>query len=116
MDTVYIVLVRWSSEWAGQDLYRTKSKALFDYIVEIETSYWSKEEPTFDKFSEELKSDLRNKRDEQAIEYPELTPSTVENITLSEAMEWLDSYGEDYNKFPVILGGTAKLTFLHWNY
>ena len=34
---------------------------------------------------------------------------------ISEAMEWLDSYGEDYNKFPVILGGTGELT-CQWNW
>ena len=112
MDSVYIILARWGTEWDGQSLYRTKSKALFDYINNLG---YPQGEPEFKDFPETLKLELIENRNKQAVEFPEWTPSSLEDITLGEAMEWLDSYGEDYNKFPVILLGTTEYT-PSWNW
>lgn len=110
MDTVYIALVRWGPEWDGQSIYRTKSKALFEQLKITDNEVY------FPAFSEELKSELRARYEQQKIEYPELTSEPLdEEMSISEAMEWLDCYGEDYNKFPVILGGETELT-CSWNW
>ena len=109
MDTVYIALVRWSPEY-GQSIYRTKSKALFEQLKITEDAVY------FPAFSDELKAELRARHAQQAIEYPELTSEPLdEEMCINEAMEWLDCYGEDYNKFPVILGGETELT-CSWNW
>jgi hypothetical protein len=114
MDTVYVVLCRWGPEWDGQSLYRTKSKALFDYIDKGDWR-WNTV-PTFSDFPEELKADIRARYEAQKLEYPDLTSEVLdEEMDLGEAMEWLDSYGEDYLKFPVILAGTSELT-CSWNW
>jgi hypothetical protein len=111
MDTVYIALVRWGPEWDGQSIYRTKSKALFEQIKS--TGY---EEPSFQDFNEELKSELRARHTQQLAEYPEVTSEEFnEEMALSEAMEWLDCFEGEYNKFPVILGGETELTCI-WNW
>jgi hypothetical protein len=110
MDTVYILLVRWGTEWDGQSIYRTKSKAWFDFV---NNRY---EDAYFPDFPVEVQNEIRAKYAEQALQYPELTSDDLdEEMGISEAMEWLDSYGEDYNKFPVILGGTGELT-CQWNW
>lgn len=110
MDTYYIALVRWGPEWDGQSIYKTKSKALFDQIKKAD------DEVYFPDFSDELKADLRAKYNEQNEKYPELTPEPLnEEMSLNEAMEWLDCYGEDYNKFPILVGGMTELT-CHWNW
>ena len=109
MDTVYIALVRWGPEWDDQSIYHTKSKALFDQIRKAD----SDEDIYFPSFSDELKTELRAR---QAVDYPELTSEPLdEEMSITEAMEWLDCYGEDYNKFPVILGGETELT-CSWNW
>ena len=110
MKTVYIALVRWGPEWDGQSIYKTESKALFDQLCQTDS------ETYFPDFSEELKADLRARYTQQNLEYPELTPDVFnEEMSINEAMEWLDCYGEDYNKFPAILGGETELT-CSWNW
>ncbi len=112
MDTIYIALVRWGPEWDGQSIYRTKSKALFEQIKATEMG----NEPYFPYFNLELQAELRAKYTEQKLHHPELTSEALdEEMSLSEAMEWLDCFGEEYTKFPVILGGEAELT-CSWNW
>lgn len=110
MDTVYIALVRWGPEWDGQSIYRTKSKALFEQLCRTDS------ETYFSDFSEELKADLRTRHATQLRELPELTHDPLdEQMSIQEAMEWLDCYGDEYNDFPVILGGETELT-CSWNW
>lgn len=104
MDTVYIALVRWGPEWDGQSIYKTKSKALFDQMCDGEVY--------FSEFSEELKSELRARYAQQVIDYPESASEPLdEEMSIAEAMDWLDCYGLDYNKSSFILGGETELTF-----
>jgi hypothetical protein len=111
MDTIYIALVRWGPEWDGQSIYRTKSKALFDQINKANRHT----DTYFPDFSEELKAELRARHAEQAIEYPGIISEPLdEEMSITEAMEWLDCYGLEYDKFPVILGGQTELT-CSWN-
>lgn len=113
MDTIYIALVRWGPEWDGQSIYRTKSKALFE---QMKIADESRNTMYFSGFSEELKAELRAAHAKQLTEYPELTSEPLdEEMTITEAMEWLDCYGEDYNKFPVIVAGETELT-CSWNW
>lgn len=105
MDTVYIALVRWHSGWDGQSIYLTKSKALFDQM------YAAVDEGHFDEFSEELKSDLRARYEQQKLEYPEQEPLD-EEVSITEAMEWLEY--PSYN-YPVIVAGQTELT-CYWNW
>lgn len=115
MDTVYIALVRWGPEWDGQSIYRTKSKALFEQISKT-TRYNGS---YFPDFSEELKAELRARHAQLAIKYPETICEPLdEEMCITEAMEWLDCYGpeyDEYDEFPVILGGQTELT-CSWNW
>lgn len=112
MDTVYIALVRWGPEWDGQSIYKTKSKALFEQMQKADQGIGT----NFSEFSEELKAELRALHEQQKLELPELTSEQLdEEMCLTEAMEWLDCYGEIYNKFPVIVAGETELT-CSWNW
>lgn len=116
MDTVYIALVRYGPEWDSQSIYRTKSKALFEQMRTADLAYGNTESCYFAGFSEELKAELRARYEQQKLELPEFTTEPLdEEMSLSEAMEWLDCYGEDYNKFPVVLAGETELT-CRWNW
>lgn len=113
MDTVYIALVRWGHEWDSQSIYRTKSKALFEQMKSIE---YNRTGVYFADFNDELKAELRARHAQQLLEYPELTSELLdEEMSLTEAMEWLDCYGEDYHKCPVIVAGETELTCF-WNW
>lgn len=112
MDTVYIILNKWGYGWNEHTLYRTHSKALFEFLK----SYDSVDCPYYDSFSEELKADIQTAYDKQKSKYPEDTSEELDTeMSIEDAMEWLDSYGQDYHKFPVILGGTTGITS-SWNW
>jgi len=111
MKTVYIVLLRHGGEWDGQSLYRTESKVLFEYLKTFDEA-----QTYFNDFPVELQQEIREKHAAQKLKYPEYTTETLdEEMSIDEAMEWLDSFGEDYGEFPVILGGTTEFT-AYWNF
>lgn len=105
MDTVYAVLARWNSEWDCQSIYYTNSKALFEQIEKTHTQVF------FNDFSEELKSQLRATRDAFYKSHPQEPLDDEEDMSISEAMEWL----EVVPKFPVIVAGETELT-CSWNW
>ena len=52
----------------------------------------------------------------QKLVLPDLTPEELdEEMTITEAMEWLDCYGETYDKFPIIVAGETELN-CSWNW
>ena len=107
MDTVYAVLVRWGSEWDGQSIYYTQSKALFDTIKNI-----SYKEVLFNDFSDELKSQLRMTREAFNKQHPDVALDAEEEVSIIEAMEWLQVTSP---KFPVIVADETELT-CSWNW
>jgi hypothetical protein len=111
MDTVYCVLVRWGTEWDGQSIYYTNSKALFDQILLVNHTYGS-EGIGFDSFSKELKENIIAVRKAFKWENPEVELENDEDISLTEAMEWLECCSPS---FPVILAGETELT-CSWNW
>lgn len=109
METVYSALVRWGTEWDGQSIYYTHSKALFDQICKI--NY--RGEVFFSDFSEELKVQLRITREafiKQNQDVDLLDPE--EDMSITEAMEWLEVVTP---KFPIIVAGETELT-CSWNW
>jgi hypothetical protein len=112
METVYIVLHKHGTEWDGQSLYRTQSKALFEFIRGYSRCGVC---PYFPDFPDALKEDLRVAYEKQKLQYPETDQPFDDEMSIDEAMEWLDSYGLEYHKFPVILGGTTEL-ISSWNW
>ena len=119
MDTIYIILCRYSPDWDGTNIYRTKSKSLFDFINmynEQRIRGNNNTTPYFCTFSDELRTELRAAYAAQLVEYPQYSHEPLdEDMTIGDAMEWLEVYGGEYNTFPVILAGTAELTF-RWNW
>ena len=108
MDTVYIALVRWGLEWDGQSIFYTKSKALFEQMQRADRH----EGVYFPDFNEELKSQLRAVRAAFVTQHPDITLDVEEDMSISEAMEWLEYIGP---KFPVIVAGETELT-CSWNW
>jgi len=109
MDTVYVALVRWGSEWDGQSIYYTHSKALFDQMKQADRheGYYA-----FADFSEELKDQLRTVRAAFVTQHPDITLDDEEDMYISEAMEWLEVVTP---KFPITVLGQTKLT-CSWNW
>ena len=108
MDTVYSVLARWGTEWDGQSIYYTASKALFDQIEKINYN-----EVFFSDFSDELKSQLRIVREAFIKQNPDVELlDREEDMSINEAMEWLEVVTP---KFPVIVAGETELT-CSWNW
>lgn len=111
MDTVYCALVRWGPEWDGQSIYYTNSKAMFDQLYLADHTYGSDKPIYFDTFSDELKAQLRAVRAAFVTQHPDIALDSEDDMSISEAMEWL----ECSPKFPVVLAGEAELT-ASWNW
>lgn len=109
MDTVYAILVRWGPEWDGQSIYYTHSEAMFEEMKLIDDR---QKDICFDNFSEELKEQLRAVRDAFTKQHPDVALDDEEEMTISEAMEWLEVVTPS---FPVILAGETELT-CSWNW
>jgi hypothetical protein len=108
MDTVYSALVRWGPEWDGQSIYYTYSKALFEQMKVADR----REGLNFDSFSEELKAELRAKREAFTEQDPDIAFEEEEDMSINEAMEWLEVICP---KFPIILAGETELN-CSWNW
>lgn len=105
MDTVYCALVRWGTEWDGQSIYYTHSKALFEEIKLVDDR---QKDVYFGDFSEELKEELR-----AFIQHnPNLDLEDTKGLSITEAMDWLQVINP---KFPVILAGETELN-CSWNW
>ena len=108
MQTVYSVLARWGTEWDGQSIYYTHSKALFDQICKVDYR-----EVYFNDFSDELKSQLRLTREAFTKQHPDVELlDSEEDMSITEAMEWLEVVSPE---FPIIVAGQTELT-CSWNW
>lgn len=111
MDKVYLVLHRTGPEWDGQRIYKTKSKALFDFIDNYD---FDRNNVYFYEFSEELKQDVLEAIKIHNEKYPDNAAEfDGEPIEIWDAMEWLElPYS---NKEELILAGDTELT-CSWNW
>lgn len=103
MDSVYSILGRWGTEWDGQSIVYTKSKALFE---QLQKDYYKN--VYFDDFSDELKSDIREAYDKLDLDY-DLDP--IEDIDLTNAIEFL----EVSHNYPMVVLDHTEFT-PSWNW
>lgn len=107
MKEVYSVLVRYGYEWDGQDVFYTKSKALFDTLKTTNKALY------YDGgFSDELKQDIINAHNTMDWEMPHAPEPLDESMGLSEAMEYLQEYNISY---PIIVLDHTEYT-PSWNW
>ena len=101
----YSILVRWGSEWDGQSVIYTKSKALFDALNTANDDIY------YDNgFSEELKQEILDKHN--AIEWTGQPEDIEEDMGLCQAIEYLETHSVEY---PITILDHTEFT-PYWNY
>jgi len=102
----YSILVRWGSEWDGQSVIYTKSKALFEALRTADDDIYYDED-----FSDELKQEILDKHN--FIEWTGQPEDLDKEMGLCQAIEYLAE--SSCVKYPITILDHAEFT-PYWNY
>lgn len=103
----YSILVRWGSEWDGQSVIYTKSKALFDALRTANDDIYYN-----NGFSEELKQEIRDAHANIDWGMSHSPEPIDEDMGLCQAIEYLETSNV---KYPITILDHDDFT-PYWNY